>query len=64
MPSTMFMITLITCCKLPSPSFYIAKSCTILRRNNASLTWTDSILLFFNVQETSFPSKSQHKSMC
>ena len=30
--------------------------------DNASVTWTDSILPFVNVQEISSPSKSQHKN--
>ena len=64
MHSTMFVIPSIACCKLPSPSFWIAKRCTLSKRDNASLTWTGSLLLFVNVQEISFSSKSQHKSMC
>ena len=64
MPSTMFMIPSIACCKFPSPSFWIAKRCTLSRRDNASLTWTGSILLFANVQEISFYSKSQYKRVC
>ena len=64
MPSAMFMIRSIACCKLPSPLFWIAKRCTLSRRDNASLTWTGSILQFVNVQEISFSSKSQRKSMC
>ena len=51
MPSTMFMIPSIACCKLPSPMFWRAKRCTLSKRDDASLTWTRSILLFFNVQE-------------
>ena len=58
MPSVVFMIPSIAGCRLPSPSFWIAKRCTLSRRNNGSLTWTDSILLFANVQEISFCSKS------
>ena len=34
----MFMIRSVACCKLPSPSFWIAKRCTLLRKY-ASLTW-------------------------
>ena len=64
MPSAMFMIPSIACCKLPSLLFWRAKRCTLSRRDNVSLTWTDSILLFVNVQEISFSSKSQGKSMC
>ena len=64
MPSTKFMIPSIACCKLPSPSFWIANRYTLSRRGNASLTWTGSILLFVNVQENPVSSKSQHKSMC
>ena len=64
MPSTMFMIPSIACCKLSSPSFWIAKRCTLSRRDNASLTWTGSILLFVNVQEISFYSKSQYIRVC
>ena len=64
MPSTMFMIPSIVCCKLPTLSFWIAKRCTLSRRDNASLTWRGSVLLFVNVQEISFSYKSQHKSMC
>ena len=59
MPSTMFMIPSIAYCKYPSPSFWIPKRCTLSRRNNASLTCTGFILLFFNVQEIYFSSKSQ-----
>ena len=51
MPSTKFRMPSIACCKLPSPSFWIAKRYTLSRRGNASLTWTGSILLFVNVQE-------------
>ena len=64
MPSAMFMISSIACFKLPSPLFWIAKRCTLSGRDNASLTWTGSVLLFVNVQEISFSSKSQHRSMC
>ena len=60
----MFMIPSIACCNLPSPSFWIARRCTLSRRDDASLTWTGSILLFIHVQEISFSSKSQLKSMC
>ena len=63
MPSTKFMIPSIACCKLPSPSFWIAKRFTLSRRVNASLTYTGSILLFVNVQENPVCSKSQYKSM-
>ena len=57
MPSTMFMIPSIPCYKLPPPLFWIAKRCTLSKRNNASLTWTGFILLFVNnVQEISFSS--------
>ena len=35
MPSTMFMIPSIACCKLSSPSFWIAKRCTLSRRDDA-----------------------------
>ena len=59
MPSAMFMILSIEYCKLPSPSFWIPKRCTLSRRDNASLVWTGSNLLFLNVQEISFSSKSQ-----
>ena len=55
----MFMIPSIACCKLPSYSFWIAKRCSLERRDYASLTWTGSILLSVNVQEISFSSKSQ-----
>ena len=51
MPVTMFMIPLIACCKLPSPSFSIEKKCTLSRRDNVSVTWTGSIVLFANAQE-------------
>ena len=54
------MIPSVACCKLPSPSFWIAKRCSLLRKY-ASLTWKASILLFVDVQETSLSSKSQHK---
>ena len=54
MPSTMFMMPSTACCKHPPPSFWIAKRCTLSRSDNASLTWTGSILLFVNVQEISF----------
>ena len=64
MPSTMFMIPSITCCKLPSPWFWIAERFTLSRMDDAYLTWTCSIPLFVNVQEIAFSSKSQHKSMC
>ena len=37
-PSTMFMTPSIASCKLPSPSFWIAKRCTLSRMNNASDT--------------------------
>ena len=60
MDSIMFMIPSVACC---NPSFWIAKRCTLSRRDNASLTQTGSILLFANVQETSSSSKSQYKSM-
>ena len=40
------MIPSIACYKLPSPSFWIAKRCTLSKRDNAFLTWTGSILLF------------------
>ena len=63
MPSAMFMIPSIACCKLPSPSFWIAKRCTLSRMDNASLIGTGSILLFVNAQEISFSFKSQHKCM-
>ena len=63
MPSTMFIIPSITCCKLPFPLFWIVKRCTLSRRDNASLTWAGSILLFVNVQEISFSPKSQQKSV-
>ena len=64
MPSTKFMISSMARCKRPSPLLWIAKRCTLSRRDNASLAMADSILLFVNVQEISFSSKSQHKSMC
>ena len=64
MPSTMFMIPSIACCKLPSPSFWIVKRCTLSRRDNASLAWTGSILLFVNFQEISFSFEWQHLSVC
>ena len=54
MPSTMFMIPSIACCKLLSPSFSIAKIFTLSGMDNASLTWTGSILPYVNVQEISF----------
>ena len=57
----MFMTPSTACCKLPSPSFWIAKRCTLSRRDNASFTQTGSILLFANVQEIPFFSKSQYK---
>ena len=31
--------------------FWRAKRCTLSKRDDASLIWTRSILLFFNVQE-------------
>ena len=55
MPSAMFMIPSIKCCKLPSPAFWIAKRHTLSRTDNAYLTWTKSILLFVNVQEIFYP---------
>ena len=61
MPSTIFMIPSTARCKLKSPSFRIIKRCTLSRRDNTSLTWTGSILLFVNDQEISFFSKSQHR---
>ena len=57
MSSTTFMSSSIACCKLPSPSFWIAERFTLSGRDNASLTWTGSILLFVNVQEFSSSSK-------
>ena len=57
----MFMIPFTAYWKLQSPSFWIPKRCTLSRRDNAYLTWAGSILLFVNVQEISFSSKSQHK---
>ena len=71
MPSTMFMIPspIDTGRKLNvhktfnlrsvstgSIACWIAKGCTLLRRDNASLTWTGSILLFVNVKKISFSS--------
>ena len=44
------MIPSIACCKIPSLSFWIAKRCTLSRRDNDSLAWTGSILLLVNVQ--------------
>ena len=44
----MFIIPSVACCKLLSPLCCIAKSW-----DNASLTWTCSILLFVNVQKIS-----------
>ena len=41
--------------------FMIPWRCTLSEKGNASLTWTGSILLFVNVQEISFSSKSYHK---
>ena len=35
----MFMIPSIECCKLPSLSFWIAKRCTLSRKDNGSLAW-------------------------
>ena len=64
MPSVMFMIPSIAYCKLPSLLPWIPKRYILSRRDNASLTWTGSILLFVNIQEISFSSSSQHKSMC
>ena len=64
MPSTMFMTPSIACCKLLSPSFWIAKMCTFSGRDNALLPWTGFILLFVNVPEISLSSKPQYKSMC
>ena len=64
MLSTMFMIPSVTCCKLPPPSFWIVKRCTLSRRDNASLAWTGSILLFVNFQEISFSFEWQHLSVC
>ena len=51
MPSTIFRIHSVACCKLPCPSFWIVKRCTLSRRDNASLTWTGSILLFVNIKK-------------
>ena len=62
MPSTMFMIPSIVCYKPPSPSFWLAKRCTLPRSDNASLIWTGSILLFDNFQKNSYFSKLQDKS--
>ena len=59
MPSTMFMTRSIACCKLPSPLLWIEKRCNLSRRDHAFLPWTGSNLLFVNVQEISFSSKSQ-----
>ena len=64
MPSTTFMIPSTAYCKLPSPSFWIPKRCTLSRKDNASLTWTGFILLLVNLEEIFFSSKSQHRSMC
>ena len=55
----MFMKPSISCCKIPSPSFLVAKRCTLPRRDNASLTCAGATLLFVNVQEISFSSKSE-----
>ena len=63
MPSTMFMIPS-TACKLPSPSFWIAKRCTLSRRGNASLTRTGFILLFVNVQKITFFSPNHSIRVC
>ena len=46
MLSTMVMILSITCFKLRSSSFWIAKRYTLTRADNAYLTWTGSILFF------------------
>ena len=64
MPSTKFMISSIARFKRPSPSLWIAKRCILSRGDNASLAWKSSILPLVNVQEISFYSKSQPKSMC
>ena len=64
MPSTKFMIPSTGCCKRSSPSLWIEKIGTLPRRDNVSLAWADSILTFVNVQEISYSSISQHKSMC
>ena len=64
MPLIMFIIPSVACCKLPSPSFWIAKRCTLSRRGNASLKRKGSILIFVYAPEISFASKLQHKSMC
>ena len=61
MDSIMFMIPSAACC---NPSFWIAKRCTLSRRDNASLTWTDSILLFVNVQEIFSAPNHNIKSVC
>ena len=63
MPSAMFMTPSIAYCELPSPSFCMEKRCTLSRRDNASLTWTGSILLFVNIQEIFFSSKLQHRTV-
>lgn len=60
-PSNMFMIPSITCCKPPSPSFIsfcITKRCTLSIMENISLTWTGSYLLLVNVQFLSLPNHS------
>ena len=61
--STIFMIPSIACCKLPCLSFWIVKRQNMSRSDNASLTWTGSILLFVNVQKNFFSFTSQHKNV-
>ena len=59
MLSTIFTIPSIACCKLSSPSFWIVKRCRLSKRNNVSLTWSGSTLLFVNIQKyLSLPNHS------
>ena len=44
MLSTMSMIPSIACYNIPSPSFRTAKSCTLSRKDNASLAWAEYVL--------------------
>ena len=53
LPSTMFIISLIACCKFLSPLLLIEKGCTLSRRD----VWSSSILLFVNVQKITSSSK-------
>ena len=57
MPSAMFMIPSIACCKLPFLLFWRAKRCTLSRRDHVSLTWTFCYSLMFK----KFLSPPNHK---